>query len=148
MDILITLFYLLFALCIVYPPTEFVSAGFTISQLFEKFLGSEENNFIKYHMRRITITVLIHASLPLGYVVTLWCCGERGEWMLFFFISTCIIPFIALYKIICWWEYSQLKHPVIKALFPYVTPERDWRIFAADFNMDYRGYVYIWGSIF
>ncbi|XP_022117905.1 E3 ubiquitin-protein ligase TM129 [Pieris rapae] len=139
MDVLISLFYVLFALCIVFPPTEFVSAGFTIPQLFGSYLGSEENNFVKYHMRRIPITLLIHSFLPLGYVVTLWCCGEQGEWMPCLFIASCMIPLIALYKITCWWEHNQINHPVVKALLPYAEVEGDWRTFASTFNMEFRG---------
>ncbi|VVC91138.1 unnamed protein product, partial [Leptidea sinapis] len=96
MDIMITLFYALFSFCVVYPPSEFVAAGFTITQIFDNFLGSESTNFIKYHMKRITITSLIHASLPLGYVCTLWCCGERGEWMPASALGAAIIPMIML----------------------------------------------------
>ncbi|XP_031763424.2 E3 ubiquitin-protein ligase TM129 isoform X2 [Galleria mellonella] len=66
MDVLLTLFYVLFSICVIYPPTEFVSAGFTIAQLFENYLGSENTNFIGYHMKRITITALIHSTLPFG----------------------------------------------------------------------------------
>ncbi|CAK1551520.1 unnamed protein product [Leptosia nina] len=139
MDVLITLFYILFSICVVYPPTEFVSAGFTIPQVFEGFLGSENTNFIKYHMKRITITVLLHASLPLGYIVTLWCSGEHGEWLLFSLIATALIPTFMLYKVTCWWEYDKKNHPVVKALLPYVSSGGDWRILAADFNIEFRG---------
>ncbi|XP_045492545.1 E3 ubiquitin-protein ligase TM129 isoform X1 [Colias croceus] len=139
MDVLITLFYILFSICVVYPPTEFVSAGFTIPQVFDSFLGSENMNFIKYHMKRITITVLIHASLPLGYVITLWCGGERGEWMLSSLIATALIPAYMMYTVICWWEYDKTNHPVVKALMPYVRHRQDWRVLAADFNIEFRG---------
>ncbi|XP_050681631.1 E3 ubiquitin-protein ligase TM129 [Leptidea sinapis] len=139
MDIMITLFYALFSFCVVYPPSEFVAAGFTITQIFDNFLGSESTNFIKYHMKRITITSLIHASLPLGYVCTLWCCGERGEWMPASALGAAIIPMIMLFQIILWWEHDKSKHPVVRALKPYVNQATgsDWRILAADFNIEF-----------
>lgn len=138
MDILITLFYILFSICVVYPPTEFVSAGFTIPQLLDNYLGSENVNFVGYHMKRTTITALIHSTLPLGYVFTLWCGGERGQWLLASAFAMAIIPLLMCYKIICWWENDKSKHPVVKALLPYVTPGIDWRVVAANFNTEFR----------
>ncbi|XP_064074517.1 E3 ubiquitin-protein ligase TM129 [Vanessa tameamea] len=138
MDILITLFYILFSICVVYPPAEFVSAGFTIAQLFDNWLGSENTNFIGYHMKRTTITVLIHSMLPAGYLATLWCGGVRGEWMLSAAAAVLIIPFYMGYKMVSWWEYDKSKHPVVKALQPYVTPGIDWRVVASNFNVEFR----------
>ncbi|XP_053600604.1 uncharacterized protein LOC128669661 isoform X2 [Plodia interpunctella] len=138
MDILITLFYLLFSICVIYPPTEFVAAGFTIAQLFENYLGSENVNFIGYHMKRITITALIHTMLPLGYVFALWCGGERGPWMLSAAAATAIIPLLMCYELLCWWEYDRRKHPAVKALLCYTQPGQDWRITAADINIEFR----------
>ncbi|KAM3958220.1 E3 ubiquitin-protein ligase TM129 [Aphomia sociella] len=138
MDVLLTLFYLLFSICVVYPPTEFVSAGFTIAQLFENYLGSENVNFIGYHMKRITITALIHSTLPLGYVFCLWCGGERGPWMLASAAATAIVPLLMCYKILCWWEYDRSKHPAVKPLLHYVTPGQDWRVVATNLNIEFR----------
>lgn len=138
MDVLVTLFYILFSICVIYPPTEFVSAGFTIAQLFDNYLGSENVNFIGYHMKRITITVLIHASLPLGYVFTLWCAGEQSPWMLASAAGTAILPLLVLYQILCWWEPDRSKHPAVKVLLPYVQQGGDWRIVAANLNQEFR----------
>lgn len=71
-DLLIfSLFYLLVAFGIIYPPTEFVSAGFTISAIFAKYLQSENEHFIQHHIRRTSLNVFIHSVLPLGYVLLL-----------------------------------------------------------------------------
>ncbi|CAB3222702.1 unnamed protein product [Arctia plantaginis] len=138
MDVLVTLFYILFSICVVYPPTEFVAAGFTIAQLFEKFLGSENMNFVTYHMKRTTITALIHSSLPLGYVLCLLCCGDRNPWLPAGAAATAIIPLLMCYRLLCWWENEQAKHPVVKALLPYVTPGIDWRVIAGNLNSQFR----------
>lgn len=61
-----TLFYLLMSGCIVYPPTEFVSAGLTIKNIFGNWLGSENEFFIQYHIKRSVITLFIHCMLPFG----------------------------------------------------------------------------------
>ncbi|CAH0717492.1 unnamed protein product, partial [Brenthis ino] len=89
-------------------------------------------------MKRTTITALIHSTLPLGYVFTLWCGGERGQWMLPSAFAMAIIPLLMCYKIVCWWEYDKSKHPIVKALSPYVTTGSDWRVVAANFNTEYR----------
>lgn len=68
---LFSLFYLLLSLGIIYPPTEFVSAGFTIQALFSKYLGSENERFVQYHLKRTTLTLFVHSMLPFLYVLTL-----------------------------------------------------------------------------
>ncbi|XP_023944190.1 E3 ubiquitin-protein ligase TM129 [Bicyclus anynana] len=139
MDVVVTLFYILFSICVVYPPTEFISAGFTIPQLLESFLGSENTNFVGYHMRRVSITALIHSALPFGYALTLWCSGVRGEWMPCFMIGSAIGPLFMMFKIACWWEGLRHNHPVVKAILPYVPPGLDWRMLAVDINLEFRG---------
>lgn len=61
-----TLFYLLMSGCIVYPPTEFILIGLTVKDIFARFLGSENEVFVQYHIRRSIITLLVHSMLPLG----------------------------------------------------------------------------------
>ncbi|KAI8439875.1 hypothetical protein MSG28_001343 [Choristoneura fumiferana] len=138
MDILITLAYLLFTICVIYPPTEFVSAGFTIAQLFDSYLVSENVNFMGYHMKKITITALVHSALPLGYITCLYFGGEGGSWMLAAFAATSIIPLLMVYKIVCWWE-KKTKHPAVRALVPYESEGSDWRVVAAQLNTEFRG---------
>ncbi|KAF3859685.1 hypothetical protein F7725_022084, partial [Dissostichus mawsoni] len=46
---------------------EFRSAGLTVQNLFSSWLGSEDVGFIQYHVRRTSITLLVHSALPLGY---------------------------------------------------------------------------------
>jgi hypothetical protein len=69
-SLLFTIFYIVVALCFVYPPNEFVSAGFTVQFLFSPWLGSENESFIEYNMRRIVATVLCHSLLPLGKFIS------------------------------------------------------------------------------
>jgi E3 ubiquitin-protein ligase TM129 len=138
MDVLITLFYILFCICVIYPPTEFVSAGFTIPLVFDNFLGSENMNFIGFHMRRITITALIHSGLPLGYIFCLWCGGVRNPWMLAGFAATAIVLLLMCYRALCWWEPDRSTHPAVRPLINYVTPGSDWRVVAARLNIEFR----------
>lgn len=72
-DLLIfSLFYLLVAIGVVYPPPEFVSAGITIQAIFSRTLGSENEQFIQYHLRRTTLTLFVHFMIPATYVVLLY----------------------------------------------------------------------------
>jgi len=61
-----TVAYVLISICLIAPPTEFVSAGLTVQNVLSNFLGSENMNFIYYHIRRTTATLLFHSILPLG----------------------------------------------------------------------------------
>ncbi|XP_077957098.1 E3 ubiquitin-protein ligase TM129 isoform X10 [Gasterosteus aculeatus] len=62
-----TLAYVVLSLCFVFTPNEFRSAGLTVQNLFSSWLGSEDVGFIQYHVRRTSITLLVHSALPLGY---------------------------------------------------------------------------------
>ena len=65
-NVIVTLAYWLLAACFVAPPTEFISAGLTVQNLLASLLGSEEMNFIYYHVKRTTATVVVHSLIPLG----------------------------------------------------------------------------------
>lgn len=64
--ILFTIAYVLFSLCFIAPPREFVSAGLTVQNILSSYLGSEDINFVAYHLKRTTVTILLHSFLPLG----------------------------------------------------------------------------------
>lgn len=63
------LLYVLFALCLIFPPTEFQAAGFTLEYLFYALglLDEEFLQFIKYHLRRTVLTAFAHSFIPLGF---------------------------------------------------------------------------------
>lgn len=61
-----TLFYFLFCFCVVFPVPVFVSCGLTVDSIFSKWIGNEMESFVKFHIRRIVATILVHSSLPLG----------------------------------------------------------------------------------
>ena len=73
-ELIFSLVYLVFAICFVLTPKEFETAGLTVQSIFSSYLGSEDFDFIRYHIKRTTITVLIHSFIPIGksiYIVTL-----------------------------------------------------------------------------
>ena len=65
-ELIFTVSYVLVGMCLVIPPTEFVSAGLTVQNLLSNFLGSEHLNFLHYHMKRTAATLIIHSCIPLG----------------------------------------------------------------------------------
>ena len=64
--IFFTLVYTVIAICFILSPKEFETAGLTIQTMFSSYLGSEDFDFILYHVRRTTVTVLVHSFIPLG----------------------------------------------------------------------------------
>lgn len=70
-EIVYTLFYTLLTICTIYPPIEFISAGLTIPVIFSKLLKSEEEQFVRYHIRKSCLTLLVYSFLPLGYILGL-----------------------------------------------------------------------------
>lgn len=67
-ELTFTLAYVVFSLCFVFTPNEFRSAGLTVQNVFSSWLGSEDAGFIQYHVRRTSVTLLLHSALPLGTV--------------------------------------------------------------------------------
>lgn len=65
-ELTFTFAYVVFAFCFVFTPNEFRSAGLTVQNLFSSSLGSEDVGFTQYHIKRTSITVLVHSALPLG----------------------------------------------------------------------------------
>lgn len=67
-ELTFTLAYTVFSFCFVFTPNEFRSAGLTVQNLFSSWLGSEDMLFTQYHVRRTSITLLVHSGLPLGKI--------------------------------------------------------------------------------
>lgn len=61
-----SIIYILFSLCVVFPPVEFMTSGFTITALFSGILGDEKFAFVAYHLRRTVLLLFVHSCLP-------WC---------------------------------------------------------------------------
>lgn len=85
-DFVFPMFYLMLSIGLIYPPTEFVSAGITIPSIFHNVLGKEHESFIKYHMKKTCLSLFIYSLLPLGYVILSFFLGYVNE------VSNCLIP--------------------------------------------------------
>ncbi|XP_063988396.1 E3 ubiquitin-protein ligase TM129 [Diachasmimorpha longicaudata] len=143
-----TIGYILFVSGLIYPPTEFVSAGLTIPELFSRWLGSEYDEFIQYHIQRSIVTLFVHSWLPFGYIFGLRLLGhldaaqvllgtEYPLWLTLF-ICSIVGPFYAIILVVHWSRNQFSKHPIAKALGIYCNGRETWLDIAADVNREYK----------
>ncbi|EZA52281.1 hypothetical protein X777_08951 [Ooceraea biroi] len=146
--------------CIIYPPTEFMSLGLTVKDIFAHWLGSENEFFIQYHIKRSTITLLVHSILPLGsrefihdsffsgYIVgliyldhidvaKLLFTGESPIRLLIVIYIT-IGPLCMLNEIGEWFIHDWALHPIAQNLSAYSNSNTSWITVACDINTEYR----------
>ncbi|XP_059165695.1 E3 ubiquitin-protein ligase TM129-like [Physella acuta] len=145
--VLYTIVYVFFAGCFVAPPTEFVSAGITIQNLFSTWLGSEDFSFIYYHVKRITATIIVHSFIPLGYYVGLGLFAPELNlfnidqlsvvWSSFLIVSL-ILPGIAMMLAIYWHRWNCDNHPLAKELALLGGENNGWRSVASSINIEFR----------
>lgn len=67
--ILYSLIYTIITFCFVYKTDLCINVGLTIENLFESYLGREQENFIVYHIKRTWITTILHLSVPFGWCI-------------------------------------------------------------------------------
>ncbi|XP_041370847.1 LOW QUALITY PROTEIN: E3 ubiquitin-protein ligase TM129-like [Gigantopelta aegis] len=145
---LFTLFYIFFSACLVAPPTEFISAGLTVQNIFSSFLGSEQMHFVYYHIRRTTATMIVHSLLPLGYYIGLglfapelqlffpW--STHTVWNIFLAISV-LLPVLFSLLALYWFKDKWNNHPIACQL-SYLTndPSSSWRSVASSIDIEFR----------
>nr|CAD7462014.1 unnamed protein product [Timema tahoe] len=143
-----TIFYILVATCFVYPPNEFVSAGFTVQCLFSSWLGSETENFIQYHIRRTVATILSHSFLGLGYLLGVCCINHNDRlsvwmgspaWNMFVVVSL-LLPVCAGILVMSWWKDRWKFHPIARTLSAFCSQNNppSWVLVAAEINIEFR----------
>lgn len=141
-----TVFYFIFVFCFVFPPSAFVSAGLTIANLFDTWLGSEDLQFVHYHLRRTLVTVLTHSLLPLGYFSGFFFVESFSQLLLLlqkplwlgFFCFSLILPLAAVTKVYFWWKNNWSSHPLVKLLCTYANNGRQWTDVASEINTEFR----------
>ncbi|XP_060529090.1 E3 ubiquitin-protein ligase TM129 [Cylas formicarius] len=147
-DIVFTLFYILISFGLIYPPSEFLSAGFTVQQWFGNLLGSEPEHFVRYHIRNSILNLFVYSCLPVLYVILLFVLGFVDEVSELFigntilwsvFASTSIIlPLMALLQIQFWRENNFEKHPIVMNLKKFCNNNTHWETVASEINNEYR----------
>ncbi|KAG7241641.1 hypothetical protein INR49_025403 [Caranx melampygus] len=143
-----TLAYIVFSLCFVFTPTEFRSAGLTVQNLFSSWLGSEDVGFVQYHVRRTSVTVLVHSALPLGYYMGMCIAAPEknlvfvhqvsNSWRAFLLLSLCL-QLTSWTLVIYWSRHHWHNHPISRALQAHVQPPHPgWGSVAANVNTEFR----------
>uniref|UniRef100_A0A3P8TIW9 Transmembrane protein 129, E3 ubiquitin protein ligase n=1 Tax=Amphiprion percula TaxID=161767 RepID=A0A3P8TIW9_AMPPE len=143
-----TLAYIVFSLCFVFTPNEFRSAGLTIQNLFSSWLGSEDVGFIQYHVKRSSVTVLVHSALPLGYYMGMCIAAPEKNlgyihqvsesWRTFLLLSLCLQ--LASWTLVIYWSRCHWhNHPISQALQAHVqSPHSSWGSVATSINTEFR----------
>ncbi|ENN78050.1 E3 ubiquitin-protein ligase TM129 [Dendroctonus ponderosae] len=147
-ELIFTIFYLLISFGIVYPPEEFISAGFTIGNWFGKLLGSEDENFIRFHIKKSMLNLVVYSCLPIIYVALLYLLGFVDEisslfigpsisWQIFATFSI-VAPLLALLEIHRWSNNNFQNHPIVRNLTKCCNNNTTWEVVAADVENEYR----------
>lgn len=146
-EVTFTLAYIVFVFCFVFTPTEFISAGVTVQNLFSGWLGSEDLGFVQYHIKRTTVTLLVHSILPLGYYFgmciaapdkNLWYVHSANDiWQLYFTISVAL-PLFSLVLVLHWSRNKWGNHPISKSIGAHALPQSSWRAVSSSINTEFR----------
>ncbi|CAF3436428.1 unnamed protein product [Rotaria sp. Silwood1] len=156
---IITFLYIIIVFIIILPPSELISAGLSIENIFSYFLAeNEEISFIRYHIKRISIKCLVQSFLPLGYVFLLlyYCDWSLG------FINACInlftqtptifqlilyscvlIPIITSLIVLRWHLNDCYMHPIVRQLRLFIQTnnqqqEQTWHTVESSINTEFR----------
>ncbi|XP_067454568.1 E3 ubiquitin-protein ligase TM129 isoform X1 [Thunnus thynnus] len=147
-ELTFTLAYIVFSLCFVFTPNEFRSAGLTVQNVFSSWLGSEDAGFIQYHVRRTSVTLLLHSALPLGYYMGMCIAAPEkhlgyihqvsDSWRAFLLLSLSLQ--LASWTLIIYWSrYHWHNHPVSRVLQAHVQPPHSsWGSVASNINTEFR----------
>lgn len=144
---LFTCLYVFFAVLLIAPPTEFIAAGLTVQNIFSNILGSEDINFIYYHIRRTSITLIFHCLLPLGYYIVLGLFAPHLQlftpWLAHtgfqILLGTSVSIAIAACLVVFYWSRNKWdKHPIAKQLNYLGDENSSWRAVASSINVEFR----------
>ena len=90
-ELIFTLVYCVVAVCFILAPKEFQTAGLTVQSLFASYLGSEDFDFVRYHIKRTTATVLVHSFIPIGKHFVSYYSNFYVVLILFCVMSCCVM---------------------------------------------------------
>lgn len=156
--IVFTIFYALLCFCIVYPSTEFVSAGLTVDHVFSSTLGSESMNFVQHHIRRTSLNLMVHSLLPVMYIRVYFLQFDQNDeehregdvfdaysplqlaWKTLI-VAAILLPGLVAAAIYYWSRKGWENHPIAKRLHKFsVQGHRlsDWKAVAASINDEFR----------
>lgn len=147
-----SLLYWLFALIVLYPPDEVVSAGLTIEALLGSWLGSQLSGFIQYHVRRTAATLIVHSLLLPGYFIMLfntqpwvieWANSKIHRNAVILMVVVSLAPVIMATVLVAYWRKNNWnKHPLCRTLSLYAQTDvyspHAWVAVASNVNTEFR----------
>ncbi|KAA0709094.1 E3 ubiquitin-protein ligase TM129 [Triplophysa tibetana] len=146
-DTTFSLVYIVLSLCFVFTPNEFRSAGFTVQHMFSGWLGSEDISFIQHHIKRTTLTLIVHCFLPLGYYIGMCFAAPEQNllyihhasqgWQIYLGLSLAI-QLVSCAMAFYWSRRGWVNHPICKALSVHAPPNSSWRAVASSINTEFR----------
>lgn len=126
-----------------------MGTGFTIENVFEKYLGSEQILFIQYHINRSCLMLMIHSIVPVVYFMSYYLyfgfkfpknCYVQYFWYLLIVLAV-LLPICSLLLIYYYKQNNWKNHPIAKILSKHSnTPfdQNSWTAVAAQINSEYR----------
>lgn len=149
MDITVLLFTIFFVFYSILEitgaqPQEIRSAGLTLPALFSKYYGHEEVDFVRYHMKRTTASIIIHCAFPLLYTLGLqlvypqsnvfvpW---EAPPTIKRLLVLSLVIMLLGVTVGVVFSRNDWKRHPLAKILTKY---GHDWRAMASLINAEFR----------
>merc|ERR1712002_466411 len=148
-EYIFTFFYVLLSIIFISPPQEFISLGFTIQNIFDSYLGSETQNFVLYHIKRSTLTLLIHSILPIGhyfglgivaphlYLLNPWDLRCSILWNLWL-LSIVILFLLVVIIVHSYNKKNYVLHPIPRQLKRHASNGCTWMSVASDINIEFR----------
>lgn len=151
--------YTLFVFLIIVPPSELITAGFTIPNLFSYFfVENEETSFISYHIKRISLKYLTQSFLSLGYVTIFL---YYGDWSVGFYSNLIrllteapllfrytaricfLIPCLVGFIVMRWHLNDCYYHPIVRQLRLFITTnnvqnQTTWHNVESSINTEFR----------
>ncbi|XP_039266762.2 E3 ubiquitin-protein ligase TM129-like [Styela clava] len=152
--IIFSIFYWLFAFCFIVGPADFKGAGLTVENLLSSWLGSEEIDFVNFHIKRTSATLIVHCLFPIGYYVGMTLVPDSGVsfgdmfstslelgWHVYSSISLVIL--LGALTVVFYWQINSWSyHPIATNLSLYKsednTSDSAWRVQASEVNNEFR----------
>lgn len=148
-EVIYNLLFALISYCVIYPPLEFVEIGLTINKVLKNLLGNEEIEFIQYHQRRSSLTLIVHCFIPFTYTVLYFLNFENVwiregdnvlKYMVWnsFIITSLVMPLFGLCVGFAWHRNNWSNHPISKTLKKYCNNDSNWQSVATSINDEFR----------
>ncbi|KAI6177596.1 hypothetical protein M3Y97_00924900 [Aphelenchoides bicaudatus] len=133
--------YVLISTFVFVQPAEFRSAGFTLDNIFHQLLGNRQTDYLKFQLRRITLTQVAHILFVPGFFVVL---SGFTDAQIYTPFATTIIQYLFNFSVLCaiaastvvaWFSHQGFQnHYIVKKLRKQYDTE--WEILATEITRE------------